>query len=158
MFLTRFISLVGLSCLLLACTTGSYRGDHEIDKGLPAYKGDSTARKGVQYLFGRGVPQSDSKAFSYFQQAAQQGDKYAQNEVAYLYAAGKGTPKNYQQAYHWYRKASNAGLPSAQFNLGFLYLHGLGTSKDPSKARYWISKSAQKGFEPAQAWLASQNA
>lgn len=158
MFLTRFISLVGLSCLLLACTTGTYTGGHEIDKNLPSYKGDTTARKGVQYLFGRGVPQSDSTAFSYFQQAAQQGDKYAQNEVAFLYAAGKGTTKNYQQAYFWYQKASKAGLASAQYNLGFLYLHGLGTKTDKTKALYWIRQSAQQGFEPAQSWLATQNA
>lgn len=150
--LKRLCLAAGLSLLMVGCTTGYYSGQ-QIDSKLYSYDGDSDARMGVRYLFGRGVPQDNQKAFAYFKQAADKGDVFAQNEIAYLYAAGKGTHQSYKQSFHWYQKAAKAGLSSAQYNLGFMYLHGLGTKKDKDLAMTWFKKSADLNFGPAKTQL-----
>jgi TPR repeat protein len=138
--------LITLSCIMLAsCSTMSYQGGGEV-----ASK-DTTTETGVRYLLGRGVPQSNSTAFSYFKEAADSDDDpFAQNEVAYLYAAGKGTSQDYKQAFVYYQKAADHGLASAQYNVGFFYAHGLGVAQNKTLATQWYQKAASHGFEPAK--------
>ena len=140
--------IVGLSVLLASCSTsGSYTGSNG--------QKTSTTDMGVSYLLGRGVPQSDTKAFAYFSQAANNEDNpFAQNELAYMYAAGKGTTRDQGKAFYYYQKAANHGLASAQYNLGLMYQYGLGTPRNGALAKEWIQKSAAHGFEPAKTALA----
>jgi len=147
--LKNTLLILGLSFLFVGCSTGGYYSDN-IASGGPA-------NMGVRYLLGRGVPQNDAKAFSYFSQAANAGDPFAQNEVAYLYAAGKGTSRNNAKALFWYKKAANYGLASAQYNLGLMYLHGLGTAPNKELAMQWFQKSASHGFLPARQALEQAN-
>jgi len=143
--LIRFILLAGLSILLTACATNSY---HDLSQ-------DSTTRKGVRYLLGRGVAQDDEKAFYYFKEAAErENDAFAQNELAYLYAAGKGTKRNDKKAFFWYQKAAERGLVSAEYNVGLMYLYGIGRAPDKTMGMRWIKKSAAQGFLPAKRTLA----
>lgn len=146
MSIKQLLVLVGLCVLFSGCST---IGD------LSGLNHETTTDKGMRYLLGRGVTQSDSKAFAYFTRAANEGDVFAQNELGYLYAAGKGTPRNYQQALFWYQKAANHGLASAQYNLGLMYLHGLGTVPNKELAQQWFQKAAAHGFEPARQALRS---
>lgn len=145
--------MTGLSILFAGCSTGMFTNGQQIDKSMYSYAGDSTAKQGVHYLFGRGVTQNDQKAFYYFEKAANAGDKYAMNEVAYLYAAGKGTRADDKKALFWYEKAAKAGLVGAQFNIGLMYYHGMGTAANKTMALQWIRKSADHGFEPAISFL-----
>lgn len=143
MFTKKLIIWVGLCCLLAGCSTARF--------GATYFPGENNTKLGVRYLYGRGVLQSNEKAFAYFSQAADnEDDAFAQNEVAYLYAAGKGTPQNYRKAIFYYQKAANHGLASAEFSLGQLYWYGLGTPADKTLAREWFKKSAAKGFGPAK--------
>src|SRR3990167_9964166 len=87
----RLLLLVGLSLLFAGCSTGRY-GDDSV------YRNESSTNLGKRYLLGQGVPQNNEKAFYYFNQAARDDDPFAQNEVAYLYAAGKGTARDYSKA------------------------------------------------------------
>lgn len=155
MTINRLLLLAGLSILFAGCSTGMFTSGQQIDKNMYSYAGDSTAKEGVHYLFGRGVAQNDEKAFYYFQKAATAGDKYAMNEVAYLYAAGKGTRPDQKKSLFWYEKAATAGLVGAQFNLGLMYYYGIGTNVNKSLAMQWIHKSANSGFEPASSFLKS---
>lgn len=143
----KLILLTGLCVLFAGCSTGRYGSAGMTASGTPT-------EMGTRYLLGRGVQQNDEKAFYYFNQAAQEDDAFAQNEVAYMYAAGKGTAKDYTKAFEFYEKAANHGLASAQYNLGFMYLHGLGTQANKEQAMIWFRKSAAHGFEPAQMALA----
>ncbi len=143
MSIQKLILIIGLSFLFAGCSTGGYYSDNMAGGGGPA-------KMGMRYLLGRGVPQNDTKAFYYFNQAANNDDPFAQNEVAYLYAAGKGTSRNYERALFWYEKAANHGLASAQYNLGLMYLHGIGTAPNKEVAMQWFQKSAARGFEPAR--------
>lgn len=148
MSIYKLMFLTGLCVLFTGCAT---EGFHE--RGPVKTEGSSTTRTGVRYLLGRGVPQDNAKAFSYFLEAAKADDPFAQNEVAYLYAAGKGTRRDDAQAFYWYEKAAKHGLASAQYNLGLLYLHGIGTPMNKALGKEWIAKAAAKGFEPARLQL-----
>ncbi len=153
MFMKRISLLAGLCVLFVGCTTGGYKNGQEIDSSMYSYRGDTTAKQGVRYLFGRGVKQDDAKAFQYFSEAAGQGDKFAKNEVAYLYAAGKGTKQDLHAAFRWYYEAAKEGLASAQFNTGLMYLNGMGTPSNKKLAMQWVKKSAAQGFEPASRFM-----
>lgn len=133
---------------LSGCAGEHYAGNS--DYYARTMQSESPTEKGTRYLLGRGVPQSDTKAFEYFLIAADQDDPQAQNEVAYMYAAGKGTPRDYVNAFEYYQKAANQGMPSAEYNLGLLYEHGLGTAKNTAIACQFFQKAAQRGFEPAR--------
>src|SRR5436190_14838284 len=101
MSIKRLILIIGLCGLFAGCSTGRY----DLMKG-------TTANMGVRYLLGLGVPQSDTKAFNYFRWQAAQDDPFAENELAYMYAAGKGTTRDYKKALMWYQKAASHGLES----------------------------------------------
>lgn len=152
MSIKKVFVLLGLCCLFAGCSTGKLGGD------TFGFNNSSNKSMGIAYLLGRGVPQDNEKAFYYFSKAANAGDPFAQNEVAYMYAAGKGTDKDSRQAVYWYQKAANQGLASAQYNLGFLYLHGIGTAQNRAKAMEWFEKSAKHGFGPAQSMLQKMKA
>lgn len=150
MAINRSIALIGLCVLFTGCSTSGYYNNNPQQMKL----GNNPHDMGVRYLLGRGAEQNDTKAFSYFSQAAEQGNALAQSELAYLYAAGKGTNQDYAQAFHWYQKAAEQDLAGAEYNLGLLYLHGLGTQPNQTLAMQWIKKSAAHGFEPARTTLA----
>lgn len=146
MFKVKFIIIMAASLLLVGCGTGRYSSDMQGNQELPK-------KMGVRYLLGRGVQQNDGKAFGYFLSDADNGDPFAQNEVAYMYATGKGTSQNYQKALEYYLLAAQQGLASAQYNLGLMYLYGLGTPPNKPAALHWIQKAAEHGFEPAKSTL-----
>lgn len=153
MSVKKIILLVGLCVLFAGCSTGRY-GDDLL--GSSSYS--STTEMGARYLLGRGVVQSDEKAFSYFSQAAEESDDpFAENELAYMYASGRGTTKDYAKALSYYQRAANHDLASAQYNLGMMYLHGLGTARNQALGLKWLQKSAQHGFEPAKQALSQNN-
>ena len=141
----KLLLIIGLSVLFAGCSTSNY-----VDAKSSPYSDSSPKSMGVRYLLGRGVEQSNEKAFYYFSKAADQDDPFAQNEVAYMYAAGKGTTRNYAKAFSYYRKAADHGLASAQYSLGLMYLRGIGTAPDKTAAMQWFKKSAAHGFEPAR--------
>lgn len=138
-----------LSCLLLlsACATNeSYRGNINYMQETK----ESDTHLGMRYLTGRGIPRNDEKAFSHLLTAANEGNPFAQNEVAYLYATGKGTTQDYTKAFEYYQKAARRNLSSAQYSLGLFYQYGLGQVPNHTKACQLFLKSKRSGFEPAK--------
>ena len=75
----RLIMIVGISVLLLSCSTGG-------TSMLSFAQGDTTTDKGMRYLLGRGVPRDDKQAFYYLSRAANDGDPFAENELAYIFS------------------------------------------------------------------------
>lgn len=151
MSIKKIMLLLGLCFLFVSCSTGRYSIGN-----LAAFNEtqNTSADIGMRYLLGRGVPQNDEKAFTYFSRGAKEDDPLAQNELAYLYAVGKGTEKDENQAFFWYKKAAEHGLSSAEYNVGFFYLHGIGTHANKELAMKWLKKAADKGFEPARLAIA----
>jgi TPR repeat protein len=62
---------------------------------------------GFVYDNGIGVPQDDTKAFEWYNRAADQGVSFAQLNIAVMYENGRGVPKDYVQAYKWYALAGD---------------------------------------------------
>lgn len=154
MNIKRTMVLSVMAMTLVGCATPRYMGNTENARAIAK---ESDTKLGVRYLLGRGVPQSDERAFSYFLKGARDNDPFAQNEVAYLYAAGKGTERDDEKAFEYYQKAANHGLASAQYNLGLFYQHGIGVQKNDVMAANWFEKSSAHGFEPAKKALAKMS-
>ena len=93
------------------------------------------------------------KHFTFWEQAAQQGQPIAQLFLASCYGTGNGVEKDEVQAVTWYRKAAEQGNALAQTHLGFAYNDGKGTTKDQIQAVVWFRKAAEQGFALAQAAL-----
>ena len=95
-------------------------------------------------------PTDPEKGFSWYTQAAEQGDAEAQFNLGVCYDVGDGVQKDPQKAADWYFKAAEQGHPKAQFNLGVCYEYGEGVRKNSEKAVYCYSKAAEQGVAEAQ--------
>jgi len=165
-----------------ASATEAYREGVTALKGgqmvvaLPAF--EYAAKRGVLgaqlklarlYAAGHDVPEDDAKAFSYFQDIADQyADispsspiaKYVGESLVALgqyYATGIPAiplPANPRYAADIYRHAASYfGDAEAQYQLGRLYLSGEGVEKNPSLAVNWLATAAKKQHAAAQATL-----
>ena len=61
----------------------------------------------------QGVAQDYTKAFEWYQKAANQGDADAQYNVGYMYYQGQGVAKNFAKAIEWFKKAASQGNEDA---------------------------------------------
>eukprot|EP01124_Arcella_intermedia_P020773 TRINITY_DN28284_c0_g1_i1.p1 TRINITY_DN28284_c0_g1~~TRINITY_DN28284_c0_g1_i1.p1 ORF type:complete len:297 (+),score=55.34 TRINITY_DN28284_c0_g1_i1:41-892(+) len=81
---------------------------------------------------------------------AQQGDREAQADLAYIYDLGLGGRIDKPAAVKLYQAAADAGLSRAQYNLGNLYAKGDGVKKDEKLAFQYLRMAAdQKDYEAA---------
>jgi len=85
-----------------------------------------------------------------FKAAAEQGDAYAQNNLADMYAQGQGVTQDYKEAVKWYRLAAERGVAKAQYNLGAMYKDGQGVTQDYKEAVKWYRLAAEQGYVFAQ--------
>lgn len=105
----------------------------------------------VMYRHGDGgYAQNDQQAAYWFEQAAAQGNEYAQMVLGDLYEEGIGVNKNLKLAADWREKAGKRGNVQAQLKLGRMYLAGAGVNKDLGKAEYWLKRAAIEGNNEAQ--------
>jgi TPR repeat protein len=58
---------------------------------------------------GRGVPQDDAAAVSWYRKAADQGDADAQVLLGQMYSMGRGVPQDYVIAHMWLNLAAASG-------------------------------------------------
>ena len=76
----------------------------------------------VRYSSGRGVPQNDAEALTWFRKSAESGHAPAQVTLGLIYREGsRGVKKDPEHAVDWFRKAANQGDPNGQSELGFMY-------------------------------------
>jgi uncharacterized protein len=81
---------------------------------------------------------------------AEQGNAFAQVNLAWLTFEGEGTAANAAQAAKWYRLAAEQGDENAQYNLGVMYENGKGVDRDLAEAAKWWRKAARQGYADAQ--------
>ncbi len=81
---------------------------------------------------------------------AEQGNTFAQVNLAYLIFKGDGTKADPVQAAQWYRRAAEQGDENAQYNLGVMYENGEGVQRDLAEAVAWWRKAARQGYADAQ--------
>ena len=96
-----------------------------------------------------------SDALVVFAEAAEKGDKAAQNNLGILYETGAGVKRSQAEAKRLYRHAADAGIPIAQYNLAMLTVtkHVIGDVTDPderdrdmSTAYLWLTLASEKGL------------
>ena len=74
------------------------------------------------------------KAMEWYLKAAAQNNRYAQNNIGYLYHIGIGVNVDYKKAMEWYLKAAKQTNSTAQTNIGKLYEEGKGVDRNYDKA------------------------
>ena len=112
------------------------------------------AMLGSAYLHGDGELAADPvKAGYWYEQAALEGDDFAQEALAGLYETGRGVPLNLRLAADWREKAARRGNTEAQYRLGRMYLDGRGVAKNSSRGRYWLRRAAIEGDDAAADFL-----
>ena len=124
-------------------------------KAIQLYKkisddSDVKNKIGIMYRRGEGVKQSDNEAAYWYRKAAEQGNYYAQSNLAYLYKNGLGVAKSDTEAVYWYRKAAEQGYASSQVELGLMYETGKGVQQSYTDAMMWYRKAADQNNYYAQ--------
>lgn len=79
------------------------------------------------------------------QSAADEGNAFAQFEIASRYMEGRHVEQDLAKAVEWYAKAAAKDLAPAQYRLGSMYEKGLGVPRDLQAARSWYTRAADKG-------------
>ncbi|MBF0356397.1 MAG: sel1 repeat family protein [Alphaproteobacteria bacterium] len=108
---------------------------------------------GEMHENGRGVPQNDTLAWSYYQRAALGGDVESQYRLGQMHEGGRGVPQSYAEASKWYQRASLTGHAGAKAKLGKLTLAGRGGKVSFSKGLSLIQEAALSGEPEAEALL-----
>ena len=103
------------------------------------------------YSNGRGVPQDDRQAVTWYRKAAEQGDAQAQTLLGSRYAYGRGVPQDDRQAAAWFQKAAEQGDAEAQGVLGRMYAIGEGVPEDDVQGYAWLNLAAAQGHDEAKA-------
>jgi TPR repeat protein len=79
------------------------------------------------------------EASKWYQKAAEQGERRAQNQLGQMYFLGQGVQQDYSEAAKWFEKAASQGHDLAKLMLGQLYLEGNGVRKDLVQAYMWTA-------------------
>lgn len=124
---------------------------------------------GHMYRTGRGVPQDDATAFSYYSRVAETYDENepeknklriaidSQLRIADYYRKGvtsAGIEPNYSRAANTYLKISSAyGHPGAFYGLGLMNINGQGFNRNPKQGLKWMAAAARKRYVLAEAFL-----
>jgi TPR repeat protein len=121
---------------------------------------------GYMYQLGRGVPQDDARAFSYFSRVADAFDPDEPRDtrlrimidaivkVAEYYRTGMvpaGIPQNLDRATTLFKLAASYGHPEAQYWLGMMSLNG--KRQRITTGLQWLLSASKKRFAPAEAKL-----
>lgn len=75
------------------------------------------------------------KAFEYYKLAAEQDNRYAQNNMGNFYKEGKYVERDFEQAAYWYKKAVANGYEDAQNILDEWYEKGIIAKEDAPKVQ-----------------------
>ena len=146
---TKF-SVLALSCLLIlsACDDKSQVAPIPDTKQQETNKQDNVAdslfKQAQKYAKGHGVAKDLTKAIALYQQAAEQGNADAQNNLGRLFYNAEGVPQDYKQAVALFRMAAEQGHAMAQTNLGWMYTNGHGVPQDYTQAVVWLRKAADQ--------------
>jgi tetratricopeptide (TPR) repeat protein len=105
----------------------------------------------AQVLFGMQLQaeKNFTEAASWYQKAAERGDRNGMRNLGVLYRDGTGAPRDPSLAMSWFRKAAELGDVDALYYIGNLYSDGIGVAKDEVVAVEWYRKGAAQGDNDA---------
>lgn len=97
---------------------------------------------GVYSRDNRGIKPDFARAREWYLKAAQNGNTWAYEQLAYFYYKGELTQQDYAEALRLYLLAAEGGNSSAMGTVADMYAEGLGTEPDAAEARRWRLKEA----------------
>lgn len=114
-------------------------------KAVAAYRtgadrGDAACQYGLGMLFCNGEDEEVRYAVSCLEQAAKQGHRLAQYELASLYWCGRSVKKDRRRAMELYRHSAEQGYGLSMCALGEAYLE----EQDYAQAVLWLEKAVEK--------------
>ncbi|SEP72967.1 caspase family protein [Neolewinella agarilytica] len=115
---------------------------------------DAKGKLSFMYRRAVGVSRNYEIALQLAQDAAKEGDAFAQNNLAMLYMSGKGVPVNVKNAFYWGKKSADNGDVFGQFLTGYCYEGGRGVDQSDSLAIIYYTLSANQGYTSPQINLA----
>ena len=87
--------------------------------------------------------------YYYAKQAAKNGHREAQFDLAMMYATGNGIVKDERKAFNWFHKAARNGHTEAKYLMGVSFNQGRGVREQKELARYWFKLAAKAGHTKA---------
>jgi uncharacterized protein len=148
----RLFRLLATAALLGVATAYAMSPEELAMTRNVAERGNASAQLllAIAYLNGDGGLARDARLASHwFEQAALQGNGYAEARLADLYEEGLGVERNLQLAADWRERAARRGNIDAQLKLGRMYLQGVGVTQDLARAREWLQQAAEGGDSEA---------
>lgn len=121
-----------------------------------ARSGDAEAQFNIGEMFekGSGIHADLAKAFTWYEQAANQNHQKAQFKIAYMYYRGEGVVANPAKAFQLMTPLAKYGYVRAQYYLALMYETGAGTPRNLEQAQLWYSRAAVGSYAPAAQALA----
>lgn len=116
------------------------------------YDGEEMSLLANMYSNGIGTVRDESKAFEWYNKAAEIDSTYFIEGLADCYRLGLGTRVNQAEAFRLYSRLE-AFTPRQLYLMGFYYNSGIGTNANYSLALSMLRQSSYSGFVFAQAIL-----
>lgn len=117
-----------------------------------AEKGDAAAQTllGELYNGGIGVNQDLEAAASWYEIAANNGNREAAFQLGFMHLDGAGTEKDKAKAAKYFKIAAEKGHVLGLYNTGLMHLSGEALEKDFEKAAPLLLEAAKRGNHDAQ--------
>ena len=115
--------------------------------------GDVLASLNMAYLLPEGSDERKDIFFKMFESTlklAEEGDIFAQNELADLYLGGYGTDKNTYEGMNWLKKSAESGFWRSTDKLGDAYYYGNSVDQDYEKAVDYYRRGAEVGYSRSE--------
>ena len=133
-----------------AYDAGNYR--QAFDLWLPlARSGDLAAAFNIGLMLrdGRGVPQDQPRALTFFKKAAERGHLGSEVNIADMYYKGIGAEQNYLEAARWLMIASRRGHYPSMYKLAGMFERGEGIEANQKAARTLYLIAYRGGYQLA---------
>ena len=117
-----------------------------------ASEGDISAMRTLAYMLenGLGVPQRQSAAIGWYQQAAKSGDVASMRSLSSIYDLGVYVPRDVNEAIRWLEQAADNGDAVSMYELGQRYERSNGVSASRDQSIHWYQSAASFGNSDAQ--------
>lgn len=110
----------------------------------------------------RDLGENQEHAFHLMLHSAEQGNPFAEYEVADMYRRGISAESDLEESYLWYQKALESFLAMSEnstddalfYRVGDMYLSGKGTERNPAEGERYIKKASELGNDSAKIRLA----
>jgi uncharacterized protein len=111
---------------------------------------NSYYKLGLEFKDGNNTTIDYSKAYEYFQKAAELGDEQSVYAIAYMHYKGLGCNQDYTIAADLFYQGALRGKDNSMYFYGLCWKNGYGRKLNQDSAKYWLIRSARMGYVQAK--------